>query len=168
MRKVLDIINPEGELRDELLKTKDNFQTLGEIVNLLGVNILASLSLAVSQSITSTSFVKVNNHQASVSTSGGIVAYIAQISSSMTEGDDAFFEIRVDDVSKSLVSTGLGAGGVTRLVGSSTLLWIGSLPAGTHTFKLYAKVTAGTLGVSPLLSTNQTKTDAYILEFLRG
>jgi hypothetical protein len=139
------------EIRETL---KKNSLEIMRNVNKLGVSLLVDVNSRTAQATTSATYSKLTDFQAGFKTSGGLIIIMGVLHSSMNDGD---VQLKVDDEEKKVFGN----------VGSTIampILWIGSLPEGSHTAKLYFRANGGT---STIGSTTRDSF-MYVVELLRG
>lgn len=131
----------------------------------LGPQILKNEQIDTQQDITSTSFVKVNGFQHSVQCSGGLIIWEGLISIKQTGNIQSNWKLLVDGKQAWLK---LKIANGADIIDPLYLGYRANLPKGSHTFSLQAKVNGGTLNVTPLEGSDQTTSELYIREDLKG
>lgn len=161
MAEILDIIDPDGDVKDALKGIRDNFLTQNKQSLRAGAHMLADIVVGTAQTVTSTSYIALTGLSGSFNSSGGLVLVDASIPA-FPANRLVNVTLFIDDEEKAW-GVCYDVGGQ---VGANIMIsrWI-QLNSGNHKWQLKAKVDAGSVSV---VAGTDTKTTLSIIEFLRG
>jgi hypothetical protein len=161
MPEVLDIVDQNGDPKEQMQSIRDNFQTLSRQGLKSGTYLLVDTVLATSQVISSTSYIAVSGLTGSFSSSGGVTLLQASIPAfpaahtvNLTlflDGNETAWGVCYDNG---------GQTGINVVVQK----WL-QLNAGNHKYEIKAKVDAGSVTIG---AQSGAKVTLSIVEFLRG
>lgn len=155
----LDLPSVSQPVEDLAASSLVNAKLIQQGIDRLGVNLLKAVTSRAAVGMAALTKTALPDFQASVRTSGGlIVVYAASYVTMNNETQGAYLTLRVDDLE--VMTTGLGTN--AGLSATVPLLWVGELPAGQHTFKLFGQATNATYGLASADST------MYVIELMRG
>lgn len=162
MAEILDIIDEKADPKESMQSIRDNFKTIQNQTLKAGPYLLASASVKTAQNVTSATYVDLTAFKGSLATSGGLVTFQFSIFALVTAANGSY-ALYVDDVEVAWASVGIASSVLTNI----PLVYSANLNAGNHTWKIKAKVSAGTMQTG-YYSTTATGSNFSIIEFLRG
>ena len=138
--KILAVIDPEGDIKEQLQSIRDNFLTLQKDSLKGAAQVLAFTSLGADVSVPETSYTT-KGLKTSITTSGGLIMLFA-VSVVETQGvatATTSVQLTLDGESKGTQDLGL----LNLYRGVSCIPWAGSVGAGVHVIDALFKTDAG-------------------------
>ncbi len=154
---MLGMLNENMSQEQTSAMMRDNTLKTSQALNFAGVSVLKTIKSRIAQSVSSTSYVNLSEFQAGVNTNGGLIVFMLETYLKFDGNGNIDFRLDVDDVPvKEITGIGFSANSVF----NSPFTWILVLPSGSHTFKMKAKVNAGT----QIVGATTSDSTLYILE----
>ena len=156
----LDLPSVAQPVEDLAATSLVNAKMIQQGIDRLGVNLLVATKSREAITV-GTTYIKLPAFQSSVRTSGGLIAVLANVAAagvSSTHG--SYLQLLVDDVEVDVAVMGM----LNDLRLMLPLVWVGVLPAGQHTFKLYGRSNADTT----IFGTTDADNTMYVVELMRG
>ena len=138
--KILAVIDPEGDIKEQLQSIRDNFLTLQKDSLKGAAQVLAFTSLGADVSVPETSYTT-KGLKTSITTSGGLIMLFA-VAVVQTQGvatATTSVQLTLDGESKGTQDLGL----LNLYRGVSCIPWAGSVGAGVHVIDALFKTDAG-------------------------
>lgn len=138
--KILQTIDPEGDLKEQLQAIRDNFLTLQKDSLKGAAQVLALTALSSDQSVTSATPVGIGL-KTSITTSGGLVMLfgVASLETNGVANATTTVRLTLDDETKGEQFLSL----VNLYSGVACIPWAGAVGAGVHTIDLTFGIDAG-------------------------
>lgn len=135
--RILAVIDPEGDLKEQLQAVRENFLAIQKRVLGSAAQVLVDYEFPADLSISNTTFDGVGALSQFVS-SGGLILIFAQVSSEHG-GTGIYSRIVLDGEGKAQSREGAA----TSIALTTTLVWAGTPGKGAHTVDVQVRVAAG-------------------------
>lgn len=134
--KILQVIDPDGEIKEQLQAIRENFLTLQKDSLKGAAQVLALSVLSADFATSSTTYTSVGL-KASITTSGGLVMLVGVASDAGNFAHTPQMQLVLDDAVKASQLFGNGIGG--------SITWAGVVGAGVHVIDLQFLTNTGTM-----------------------